>query len=171
MGKSAMHFIWISIQSLNLGLIHLSSILYKATNLSYSIEPLETKLPRYALCWVYKSSWVLSVLIVVSRWHRGLACRSRGSNKSMQRCTMTTPKTTPIISTECQNDAKAHVWFRQNDKMMQRPTYVASIECQNLCKLCTSSGPGTWDKSPVLIQSCYSLIQHSVNKLLWISSS
>jgi len=42
--------------------------------------------------------------------------RPGGTNKSMQRYIMTTPKITPVIATEYQNDAKAHVWFNRMPK-------------------------------------------------------
>ena len=47
---------------------------------------------------------------------------------------MTTPKTTPIISTECQNDAKAHMYgFNGMPKWCKGPR-VVSTECQNDAK-------------------------------------
>jgi len=41
--------------------------------------------------------------------HLRIILRPGGSNISMQRHIMTTPKIIPIILTECQNNAKAHI--------------------------------------------------------------
>jgi len=59
--------------------------------------------------------------------------RPGGSNKLIQRRIMTTPKTTPIISTECQNDAKAHMYGFNGMPKCKGPR-VVSTEWQNDAK-------------------------------------